>query len=110
MADITSPPTCPPGSNQRKEDEAMKSPVSLRRYIPGIIVLAIFAALAPLAHAEVMRVDIVSTQDVLGGKAFGMTGAYEKLVGKIYFAVDPNNPHNRIIADIDKAPKNAQGK
>ena len=37
-------------------------------------------------------------------------GAYEKLVGKVYFTVDPNNPHNKIIANLDKAPKNGQGK
>ena len=29
---------------------------------------------------------------------------------RVYFAVDPNNPHNKIIADLDKAPRNAQGK
>ena len=30
--------------------------------------------------------------------------------GRIYFAVDPKNPVNQIIADIDKAPRNAAGK
>src|SRR5260370_30854089 len=34
---------------------------------------------------------------------------FEKLVGKVYFAVDPKNPHNAIIADLDKAPRNAAG-
>ena len=61
-------------------------------------------------RAEVTRVEITSRQDVLNGKAFGTVGAYEKLSGKVYFAVDPNNPHNKIIADVDKAPKNSQGK
>ena len=68
------------------------------------------AALATVARAEVTRVEITSRQDVLNGKAFGSVGAYEKLHGKVYFAVDPNNPHNKIIADLDKAPRNAQGK
>src|SRR5712691_4765445 len=73
--------------------------------------LALLLALAPaMIRAEVTRVEISSRQDVLGGKAFGDTGAYEKLVGKVYFAVAPDNPHNRIIADIDKAPRNSQGK
>jgi hypothetical protein len=47
---------------------------------------------------------------VLGGKAFGAVGAYEKLAGKVYYAVAPENAHNRIIADLDKAPRNSQGK
>ena len=35
-------------------------------------------------------------------------GAYEKIAGKIFFAVDPSLPANRIVADIDKAPRNAR--
>ncbi len=30
--------------------------------------------------------------------------------GRCISPVDPNNPHNKIIADVDKAPKNSQGK
>src|SRR3984893_15570936 len=67
--------------------------------------------LAPAGtRAEVTTVKITSRQDVLNGKAFGTVGAYEMLAGKVYFAVDPNNPHDKIIADIDKAPKNSEGK
>src|SRR6185312_16130058 len=81
------------------------------RGILGMVLISLIAVLAPsMTRAEVMRVDISSRQDVLGGKAFGTVGAYEKLSGKVYFAVDPNNPHNKIIADIDKAPRNSQGK
>ena len=47
--------------------------------------------------------------DVLGGKAFGKTGPYERLVGKAYFQVDPKNPANAIIVDVDKAPRNEKG-
>ncbi len=67
--------------------------------------------LAPMTGwGEVTRVDITSRQDVLNGKAFGTVGAYEKLVGKVYYAVAPDNQHNRIIVDLDKAPRNSQGK
>src|SRR5258708_24638054 len=82
-----------------------------RRYILGILVFALGAAFAPVTmRAEVTKVEITSKQDVLAGKSFGTVGAYENLTGKVYFAVDPNNPHNKIIADLDKAPRNAQGK
>ena len=40
---------------------------------------------------------------------FGLAGPYEKIVGRVYFAVDPANIHNRQIVDLDKAPRNAQG-
>ena len=71
----------------------------------------LMVAPVPIAlRAEVARVEISRRQDVLGGKAFGTVGAYEKLAGKVYYAVAPENPHNRIIADLDKAPRNSQGK
>ena len=66
--------------------------------------------LAAPVHAEVVRIDVKSRADVLAGQAFGAAGPYEKLSGTIYFAVDPRNPANQIITDIDKAPKNAAGK
>src|SRR5450631_3781875 len=85
----------------------MKAPMRRSfRAIPALI--AIFLPVD--IHAEVARVEISRRQDVLGGKAFGEVGAYEKLVGKVYYAVAPENPHNRIIADLDKAPRNRQGK
>jgi len=60
--------------------------------------------------AEVVRIDVTSRADLAGGQPFGAVGPYEKLAGRIYFAVDPSLPANRIITDIDKAPRNAAGK
>src|SRR3954467_889332 len=79
-----------------------------RRFATLPALIALFGPV--VVHAEVARVEISRRQDVLGGKAFGAVGAYEKLVGKVYYAVTPENPHNRIIADLDKAPRNSQGK
>ncbi|HYA17396.1 MAG TPA: alpha/beta hydrolase domain-containing protein [Bryobacteraceae bacterium] len=73
---------------------------------------AVFALLliCGCLSAEVTRVEISKREDVLGGKSFGPVGAYEKLSGKVYFAVAPENPHNKVIVDVEKAPRNAQGK
>ncbi len=70
----------------------------------------VLGLLAGVLSAGVVRVEVASRADVLGGREFGSAGAYEKIVGKVYFAVDPANPNNKIIADIDKAPRNAEGK
>jgi hypothetical protein len=61
------------------------------------------------AQAKVTRIEITSRTDVANGKEFGLAGAYEKITGKVFFAVDPNDPHNKTIVDVDKAPRNAQG-
>ena len=68
-------------------------------------------ALAPaMARAEVTRVEITSRTDVMNGTTYGATGAYEQLVGRIYFAIDPKNARNQVITDLERAPKNAAGK
>ena len=68
----------------------------------ALCAIAILLALAPAAEAEVVRVEIARRADV------GASG-YEKLVGTIYFAVDPAHPRNAVVVDLDKAKKNSQG-
>jgi hypothetical protein len=43
------------------------------------------AASPPGLWAEAVRVVVDRRTDVLEGKAFGTVGAYEKLVGRIFF-------------------------
>ena len=72
---------------------------------------ALVAVLVPaLVSAEVSRVEITARRDVAGGRAFGSVGPYEQLTGKLYFLIDPGNTRNAVIADLDKAPRNAAGK
>ena len=59
--------------------------------------------------AKVVRIDVERRQDVLDGRVFGLTGAYEKIAGTVHFAVDPRLDQNLKITDIDKAPVNAEG-
>ncbi len=80
-----------------------------RALLVSILPLVLFLFIAALADAHVTRVEIISRTDVLDGRAFGLAGAYEKIVGRVYFAVNPENLHNRLIVDIDKAPRNAEG-
>jgi hypothetical protein len=72
------------------------------------VVLALVASCCELP-ARVVRVEVLSRADVLEGRAFGDVGAYEKIVGKIHFAVKPDDPHNKIVVDLDKAPRNSEG-
>jgi hypothetical protein len=62
----------------------------------------------PLA-ARVTRVEILSRVDVLDGKPFGGAGAYERIIGRVYFSVPAGNPHNRRIVDLDKAVNLKEG-
>ena len=55
------------------------------------------------AAARVVRVEITSRTDVMGGKAFGKAVAYERITGRVYFSVAVANAHNRRIVDLEKA-------
>jgi hypothetical protein len=79
--------------------------------MPSRILAAILLLFGvPPAAAEVARIDVQSRTDLASGKPFGAAGPYEKLIGRMYFEVDPGNDANRIITDIDKAPRNAGGR
>src|SRR5712691_12492805 len=81
----------------------------MRRIVFSFVYLILFFTAAPLAEARVTRVEITSRTDINGGKPFGLAGPYERLIGKVYFKVDPRNPHNGVIVDLDKADRDRDG-
>jgi hypothetical protein len=81
----------------------------LRTRFVWILSFVIFLFGSAGANAYVTRVEIISRTDIRDGRTFGLAGAYEKIVGRVYFAVNPDNLHNKLIVDLDKAPRNARG-
>jgi len=65
--------------------------------------------LAGSAEARITRIEITKTEPAFGGQSFGDVGPYERVVGRAFGEIDPRLPGNRIIQDIDLAPKNARG-
>ena len=76
-------------------------PGSSRR-LAAAVALALGAA--TVAEARITRIEITSTEINFGGATFGDVGTYEKLRGKAYGAVDPNDRRNAVITDIELAP------
>src|SRR5580704_11450795 len=62
-----------------------------------------------LAEARVVKLRVERREPVLNGKSFGLAGAYEKLVGRVEFALDPAAAANARIVDLGLAPRNARG-
>src|SRR5919107_843931 len=63
------------------------------------------------ATAEVVRFELTTPpRPALGGASFGSTGPYEEIRGSATIALDPADPRNAVIADLDRAPRNAQGR
>ena len=76
--------------------------MTLRRC--AVLLLALAAAAAP-AFARVTRMEVRSSVRIEGQGI----APYDKIDARVYFAVRPDDPHNRGIVDLDKAPRNAQG-
>ncbi|MEP6643799.1 MAG: alpha/beta hydrolase domain-containing protein [Acidobacteriaceae bacterium] len=74
----------------------------MRRYFTIISLLVAALSASPLS-ARVVRVEIARRADVLNGRAFGNSGSYERLTGRVYFSVPVGNPHNLRIVDLRNA-------
>src|SRR5205085_6716403 len=79
---------------------------TMMRILPFLLLLGF----ASSVRGELVALDILKREPFAGGKEFGATGAYEKIVAVAKFAVDPKNARNRLIVDLDHAPRNKDGK
>ncbi len=77
----------------------------LRSLSSCLVFLLLFSPL----FARVAGFEVTAREDLLGGKPFGLAGPYEKISGRILYAIDPGHPANRRVADIDNAPTNQEG-
>ena len=62
---------------------------------------ALVLLIAGTAAAEVVRIDVRRRDDF---------GTHERIIGRVYFAIDPSARANRGIADVSLAPRNAAGR
>ena len=86
----------------------------MRKTVPLLVLVLLVSLLgvAPAAAQDresAVDLDLSRSEVVAGGHSFGDAGAYEKLVGTIAFRVDPDDPRNAVITDLDKAPRDAEG-
>ncbi len=64
--------------------------------------------LATAARTEVTAIHYTSSSP-FGATAFGSAGVYEQLDGTVSGEIDPYDPSNQIIQDIERAPRNQRG-
>jgi len=59
-------------------------------------------------RAAVERIEIIVREPFADGHRFGAVGAYERIKGRIHYAIDPTDPANQAIIDLNLAPKDDQ--
>jgi len=75
-----------------------------------VVVVLCLLVHPPSTLAEVTSVTITTRTPLADRKTFGSTGPYERLVGRIEFALDPADPHNSGIVDLNLARRGADGR
>lgn len=79
------------------------------------ILCALIATLLIPAFSEARITSIVfdlarSQSPTFEGRSFGTVGQYEKFRGTAFGELDPSDPRNALITDIEFAPRNVAGK
>jgi hypothetical protein len=79
--------------------------VTLRALLPLVLLGQAVGALA-----QVSRLEVKTRGPFAGGMTFGSVGAYEKISGRLHYAVDPRDPVNARIVDLALAPQSPEGR
>jgi hypothetical protein len=75
-----------------------------------LLAAAVLLLVAPsAADARLVKLVIDQREVFAGAASWGNAGPDERLVGTAHFEVDPRDPLNAVIVDLDKAPRNAHG-
>ena len=64
---------------------------------------------ADTADARVVRIVVDRTTPYAAGRTFGEAGVFERLEGTVYMEVDPDDPLNGVVVNLERAPRNANG-
>jgi tannase/feruloyl esterase/alpha/beta hydrolase family protein len=78
--------------------------------VSSFLLACALASSATAARAQVVRLEITSRERMVNGPSGGNAGPFELIRGKAHGEIDPKDPHNTIIQDLDLAPRNALGK
>ena len=90
----------------------MNPAVTRRLPIQRVLFLLFFSCLtifsSPL-FAEVTRFEILQRELFADGMAFGETRAYERIIGRVHYELDPDAQANQHVVDLKLAPRNERG-
>jgi hypothetical protein len=75
----------------------------------GIAAAVCMLGFASSADARIVALEIEKSEPFAPGTTFGAAGEYVRIVGKARGELDPANPVNKGIINLDKAPRNARG-
>ena len=82
----------------------------MRNWIRTFIAAGLSITGASLARAEIVEIQMGAPEPFANGATFGSAGGYVRIKGVAKGELDPKDPRNKVITDLDKAPLNAKGR
>ena len=82
----------------------------MRHLLRPIVLIAGIVGIVSPSAAKILKLEITRVNSpAFEGRSFGAVGTYDRIIARATIAVAPDDPHNSIIVDIDRAPHNPQG-
>jgi hypothetical protein len=82
----------------------------VQRWLIGLALIITAVGIAVPAAAKVVKLEVLRVESpAFEARAFGKVGTYDRIIARATVAVEPTDPRNAVIADIDRAPLNADG-
>ena len=81
----------------------------MKTIVAGAALCALALAAGPAA-ARLTEINVTAIEPFAEGAPFGNAGAYERVKGTFKGELDPADPRNKAIVNIDKAPGNSAGR
>jgi len=76
------------------------------RALQCCLLLAALVLIGPISQAQVQDIEVMSRETL---SEPGADFSYQSITGLIHFALDPEDPANSAVIDLDSAPRNSQG-
>src|SRR5574339_1165748 len=81
----------------------------MMRHTLAVVAVAFICSVA-VGEARVTRIEVLEVEPVPAAQTTGeAVPAFERISGRFYGELDPRDPKNALITDIQLAPKNARG-
>src|SRR3981081_3094046 len=82
----------------------------MRHLLSVMILIAGMIGLAGPSAAKVVKFEIVRVESpAFDGRSFGAVPTYDRIIARATIAVSSEDSHNKIVVDLDRAPRNPRG-
>ncbi|REJ96168.1 MAG: hypothetical protein DWQ34_04565 [Planctomycetota bacterium] len=72
------------------------------------LILSSFIAIP--ASAEVVRFELERVEAFAGGESFGEAGPYQRVIGRVFYEIDPSLRQNGVLVDLEHCRTNERGR